>query len=159
MSKEKEEQYVDLPQSDVAGFWDGEGTLHFRPQGFRSFKSKKFRDRTTTIIVGTLVSPAGATNKDGDELTLDSGDTIGVWYSPGMRPVLTLKGQKIKITRDETLDRDTGKGNPMKGYAFQTLKGCDRVKLENLSNSNDPDISVQEPKASEPLDDGDVPFD
>lgn len=157
MSKQ-EEQYVDLPQSDTEGVWDGEGTIHFRPEGFRSFKSKKFRDRTTTIIVGTLLSPASATNKDGDELSLDPGQAIGVWYSPGMRPLLTLKGQKVKMTRDEKLDRDTGKGNLMKGYAIQTLKGCERVKLENLGVSSDPDISYQEPKSSEPVDDGDVPF-
>lgn len=153
----KEEEFVELPQSDVSGFWDGEGTLNFKPAGFKSFPSKKFRGKTTTMIVGLLLKDTTGTDSDGEETKLEAGSTIGVWYSPGMRPLLTLKDQKIRMTRDEQLDKDTGKGNPMKGYAFQTLKNVQRIKLENLSVGNEPDISVQSEK-SEPVDTDDLPF-
>jgi hypothetical protein len=162
MSKENgsqgQEEYVVLQQSDVVGFWDGEGTLHVKPSGFRSFPSKKFRGRTTTMIIGTLLSNASGTDKDGEELALEAGETVGIWYSPGMRPILTLKNQRVKLTRDESFDKDTGKGNPMKGYRIETLKNVQRVNLDNLSFDNGPDISAKAEKKTSEEDMDNVPF-
>lgn len=156
MSK-TEEQWVELPQSDIAGFWDGEGTLAFRPQGFKSFKNKTFEGQKSVIIVGELI--AGATAIDAEtkeETSLEAGQTVGVWYSAGLRPLLTLKDARVRLKRDESLDKQIKKGQkPMKGYRFAVVGKPKRVPLDNLSDGGIPDLN---PPSSDPEDLSGVPF-
>lgn len=107
------DEYV-LVSSDVLGFWNGEGTIHFRPTSKKIFKNKKFPDRDSVMIVGVALGKADLVTADGDELQASSGDIIGVWYSPGMRELLGLCDCKVKMKADG--ERDVGKGSPMKAY-------------------------------------------
>lgn len=154
MSKE---EWVELPQSDIAGFWDGEGTLAFRPQGFKSFKNKTFEGQKSVIIVGELLAGASAVDAESKEETeLSAGQTIGVWYSAGLRPLLTLKDAKVRLKRDETLDKQIKKGQkPMKGYRFATVGKPKRAPLENLSDGGIPDLT---PPSVDAEDFENVPF-
>jgi hypothetical protein len=129
-----EEEYV-VFSSDVVGFWSEADTLHFVPTGFKEFPNKKYKDKMTTIIVGKLLTPGEGliTNKADEDVGAERGDLIGVWGQAGMREIKNLYLCKVKLTRDETLDKDVGKGQPMKGYRIETPRGVKPAALPNLT--------------------------
>lgn len=121
---------------DIDGFWDGTGTAHFTPTGLKTFKSKTFRDRMSTIIFARALSPVSCMgvateDSDGESFVLEAGGKLGIWYKPGMKQLLNLAGSKVKMTADG--EKDVGKGNPMKLFAIDVARGSVMKKLPDLS--------------------------
>lgn len=158
------EKWIDAGSaSNIVGFWDGEGILTFSPQSKFQFPSKKFRDRMTRVVVGKLLTDANLINKDGDEVAGKEGDTVGVWFSPGMAELLNLGFVPVRMKRDESLDKDTGKGQPMKGYKIQfqgtprKLPNAPRFSSADWEDASDKPNSVAS-DAQTSFSDSEIPF-
>lgn len=148
MSKKKDKPATEKPSApapddgyvriseDVEGFWDGEGVVHFSPTGFKTFRSKKFPDKDSTIVFGRALSPVSCLppsdlDANDEPFTLEAGGKVGIWYKPGMRALMNLCGAKVKMRANG--EKDIGKGNPMKLYAVDVGKGTVAKPLPNLS--------------------------
>lgn len=149
------EEWVES-RSDIDGFWDGEGVVQFIPVGYKSFPSKKYRGRITRFVFGKATAETSATDKDGETITVNPGETIGVWYSAGMSDLMNLAGTKVRMKRDETLDKVVT-GGTMKGFRIQHVKGSSLKPLPNLTTASAP----QDAKGAEPTEEpsmDDLPF-
>jgi hypothetical protein len=155
MSKATEEEYVRFNQ-DIEGFWDGDGTVHFAPTGYKSFPSKKFKDKMSTIILGRALSAVSGVDPDGEPTELEAGMLIGVWYKPGMRDLLSLYGAKVKMKADGEKELP-GKGNPMKVFAIGVAKGTVPKELPNLTPT--PKLTTEAKKTGSDSAQGDLPSD
>lgn len=125
-----EGEWVDF-SSDVRGFWDHEGEIKFIPTGYKSFPSRKFKNKTTTIIVGKALADITAEDEKDQTITIKRGELVGVWYSPGMKELTSLYGTKVKMYRDG--EKDVGQAQPMKVYRIQTPRGVKPSPLPNLT--------------------------
>jgi hypothetical protein len=123
-------EWVDF-SSDVRGFWDHEGVIKFVPTGYKSFPSRKFKNKMTTIIVGKALAPISGEDEKNQGITIGAGDLVGIWYSPGMKELTSLYGSKVKMFRDG--EKDVGQAQPMKVYRIQTQKGVKPAPLPNLT--------------------------
>lgn len=153
---EDEGEWVDF-SSDVKGFWDHEGELKFVPTGYKSFPSRKFKNKTTTIIVGKALGPASGLNEHDETITFERGDLIGVWYSPGMKELTSLYGSKVKMFRDG--EKDVGQAQPMKVYRIQTPRGVKPADLPNLTVKGfTPAPTTSTASGGQDLPSDDIPF-
>lgn len=150
------EDWVDF-SSDVKGFWDHEGRIEFIPTGYKSFPSKKFKNKNTTIIVGKALADVSAVDDKDQEITLHRGDLVGVWYSPGMKEITGLYGTKVRMFRDG--EKDVNQPQPMKVYRIQTPRGTKAVPLPNLTvQAFTPSPTTSTASATQDLPSDDIPF-
>ena len=152
-----EGEWVDF-SSDVKGFWDHEGVIKFIPTGYKSFPSKKFKGKNTTIIVGKAIADVTALDEKDQTITIKPGELIGVWYSPGMKELTSLYGTKVKMYRDG--EKDVNQPQPMKVYRIQTPRGAKAVQLPNLTVKGFTPTPSSTPTASDAQDlpSDDIPF-
>lgn len=151
-----EGEWVDF-SSDVQGFWDHEGEIRFIPTGYKSFPSRKYKKKTTTIIVGKAIAPISALNDKDETITIEPGALVGVWYSPGMKELTSLYGSKVKMFRDG--EKDVGQDQPMKVYRIQTPKGVKPAPLPNLTVKGfTPSPTTGTASDSQDLPSDDIPF-
>lgn len=151
-----DEEWVDF-SSDVKGFWDHEGVIKFIPTGYKSFPSKKYKNKTTTIIVGKALDDISGENDKNETITLHRGDLVGVWYSPGMKEITSLYGTKVKMFRDG--EKDVGQNEPMKVYRIQTPRGVKPVPLPNLTVKGfTPSPTTSTASDTQDLPSDDIPF-
>lgn len=160
MSAEKRQQsgddeYVDF-SSDVKGFWDHEGIIHLMPTGYKTFPSRKFKNKTTTIIVGKALSEVSALDEDDEKITIAPGELIGVWYSPGMKEILGLYQCKVKMWRDG--EKDVGQAQPMKVYRTQIAKSSKPAPVPNLTIKTSKPGEASETAGGTDLPSDDIPF-
>ncbi len=99
----------------------------------------------------------GNIDKDGEEFAGETGKTVGVWYSAGMRELMNLADCKVRMKRDETLDKDVGQPQPMKGYRIQFAKGSVRRALPEAPRFG-AQSSDEGPSAQQELGTDDIPF-
>lgn len=109
--------------SDIVGTWDPDrGGILFIPSHASVGDGKKFdKTKPSLLIFGKLAGPAWVKVKADDDddkpgVMAKAGDLVGVWAKPGMKDIATLCGVEVWMVRDLTKDRDTGKGEKMKGY-------------------------------------------
>lgn len=153
---EDEGEWVDF-SSDVKGFWNHEGEIKFIPTGYKSFPSRKFKNKTTTIIVGKALAPVSAEDEKDQSITIARGELVGVWYSPGMKELTSLYGSKVKMFRDG--EKDVGQAQPMKVYRIQTPKGVKPAPLPNLTVKGfTPSPTTGTASDSQDLPSDDIPF-
>lgn len=132
---------------DVVGIWSGDpqkagNPCHFIPIDCVMGDSKKFdKTKPSILIFGKLCSECLLTIKSDDEDDEDSdevigkpGDLIGVWFKPGMAALKNLGGVEVLLDykRDEDgamLEKDIGKGNPMKLYSVKSKTPGGRLQV------------------------------
>lgn len=110
--------------SDIVGTWDSDaGPIRFVPTHASVSDSKKFdKTKPSTLIFGKLTAEAPLKRRSEDEdedaetFVGKPGDLVGVWAKPGMRDIATLCGVEVIIMRDAAKDKNTNKGNDMKGF-------------------------------------------
>lgn len=125
--------------SDIVGVWDSEsGPLFFIPEHAIATDSKKFdKTKPSVLLFGSLTRPAILKTKgdedDDDAVTVqgEPGDAVGVWVKPGMRDIVNLGGVEVFLSRDESKDKDIGKGNDMKGFRVGSKAVGRRIELSN----------------------------
>lgn len=119
--------------SDLVGFWNPElGPLHFIPLHAKSFDSHVESSKPSTIIVGHSVGQNKLVDEDGQPITSEPGDMIGVWYKPGMVRLKDLANTKVFMYYSG--EQDTGKPNPMKTFSVNAPKD---VKNQTLYLQDD----------------------
>ncbi len=97
---------------EVVGFWDPSlGPIHFVPQFARAFDNKTDKTKPSILIQGTSVGTNTLITKDEDFVDAKEGQTIGVWYKPGMIAIRSLRGVPVYMFQNG--ERDTGKPQPM----------------------------------------------
>lgn len=70
-----------------------------------------FDDHKSAALVLVDITKPCVVDADGEFQIAQVGDTVGVWYKPGMRPLRYLCGQEVWMMESGT--KDTGKGNEM----------------------------------------------
>lgn len=119
--------------SDLVGFWNPElGPLHFIPLHVKAFDSHIEPTKPSIIIVGHSVGQNKLVDEDGEPVTSEPGDMIGVWYKPGMIRLKDLANTKVFLYL--TGEQDTGKPNPMKTFSVNAPKD---VKSQTLYLQDD----------------------
>lgn len=153
--------------SDLEGFWTGVGKIVVRPIDVNLSDNKADKSKANILINCELVEdPEGQIcTKDGEVVDVAPGGRIGVWYSPGMRPILNCAGVDVVLKRDESKDKDTGKPKPMKGYRLATDEGERGERLEvaedyrkESKNAKTPWSKSTGKKDAKPSSEEDVPF-
>jgi hypothetical protein len=116
--------------SDIVGFWDGQGAIHFIPRFVRMFDSNIDRAKTSTLLIATLVDPCKVVKPGGDEeeVLANKGMQIGIWTKPGMAALKNLGGQSVYMYEDG--EKDTGKPNPMKLYKVMSKGQGQKLPVE-----------------------------
>lgn len=112
------DEYVEVG-GDIVGRWDGEGVVHFIPMSQRIFQNKTYKNKDSVLIIGKALAAVSCLDRDKNPVEAVAGDQIGVFYQHGMREILSLGECRIKMKRDPELDKDIGKGNPIKGYRIK----------------------------------------
>ena len=112
----------DVVTSDVVGYWnsDGEIPLTGIPEtGVVAIDSGIDKQKPSLLLKVKATLPTIVMDQDDTENVCKAGDLVGVWYKPGMRDVRTLGGVEVTISRNQSKDKDTGKGNPMKAFEIR----------------------------------------
>jgi hypothetical protein len=126
------EGYEKHGTSDIVGFWnpervDADGAvfpLHFIPLEVKAFDSKLEKHKPSILIIGKLVEACTLNAPGGEDEIIEgeAGDTVGVWYKPGMSDIKHMGGVKVWMVL--TGELETGKPNPMKTFdVLSTVKG------------------------------------
>lgn len=153
--------------NDVEGFWTGEGSIIFKPQHAHLCDNGADKSKCSTLIVGELVEPCEDLVLDKEPIEGEPGMMVGVWYSPGMRPILQCAGVVTRLRRDPTKDKHLdGRPKPMKGFGVDTPKAVRGSELQVAEDyrkqSRGAATPFDEPKrtteAGAAIDDSDVPF-
>lgn len=119
--------YVEL-SGDVVGYADPEKSpVHFIPEHAVLTDSTLQPEKTSVLIIGTLVDPVMLYMGD-DDIEGQAGDRIGVWGKPGMKGL--RDGQGVKVWVVLTGEKDTGKPNPMKLFDTFAEKKGGRLPIE-----------------------------
>jgi len=132
--------YDDERASDVVGFYDDEiqGQLNFIPREVKLADNSIDPERPSCLIVGKLLADTKLkAPKEASEETVDGskGDTVGVWYKPGMKGVLMCAGIPVFMFRSgEKMLKN--RPQPMKVYTVKT-RSEDRGKGRMIPVSED----------------------
>lgn len=103
---------------DPVGFWEFEkGPIHFIPRSVKLFDGNIEKIKPSILIIGELLDPCTLSNKDGDVNGV-KGDIVGVWYKPGMKPIVNLCDAKVWMQQNGEIE--TGKPNAMKLFDVQS---------------------------------------
>lgn len=133
--------------NDVEGFWTGSGHITFVPMHAHLCDNGADKTKASTLIIGKLVE-ASELSAENELVECEAGALVGVWYSPGMRPVLQCAGVTTRIMRDETKDKKLeGRPTPMKGFDVATKGGKRGSQLTVLE-----DYRKQSRNAATPFD-------
>src|SRR4249920_611049 len=162
-------QQYDLPAnykektSDLVGFWNPDkGPVHFVPRFARSFDSNLEPTKHSIIIMGEAIDVMMVLNKDHDEVQCKAGDTIGVWYKPGMNAIKDLAD--VAVFMYPSGHQETGKPNPMVTFKLAHQKDgnplliTDDFRKKSLHTTL-PFPLKNKPKNAAPVADDDENFD
>lgn len=137
MSNFKAPQGYSKASTDIVGTYDPkvQPNIHFTPYGVNLSDSQADKNKISCLVFATLVEDcllADSKGEDGNRGTIQgkAGDTVGIWYKPGMRPITKLCGSKVFMYPNG--ERDTGKMNPMK--LFEILKDKDGTPIPVLDD-------------------------
>lgn len=109
--------------SEVTGFWTpGTKPVHFIPREVHASDSSIDNRKVSLLILGESVGNNDVmTNaEDGEQVTAQQGDLIGVWYKPGMRTIKDLAG--VPVFMFMSGEKDTGKPSKMKVFEVLSPK-------------------------------------
>lgn len=107
---------------DVAGFYSGLGSIEFVPLYATLADNKKFKNKLTTVVIGRLTKDCLLVDSKSQEQVQGAvGDTVGLFYRPGMSQLKLNAGIPVFMVQDGT--KDTGEGNPMVVYKVFAPKG------------------------------------
>jgi hypothetical protein len=145
--------------SDIVGFWDGQGAVHFIPRFVRVFDSSIDKHKTSTLLIADLVDPCKVLKPTDDdekeEVLATKGQQIGIWTKPGMAALKNLGG--VPVYMYEEGEKDTGKPNPMKLYKVMSKGKGQKLPIEgDFREFSKP--KKEENPAPKSLTDDDIPF-
>ena len=129
-------------RGDLVGFWDPtKGPVHFIPKSAKAFDSKLEPLKPSILIFGISVGVNTCTSKDQDDVEVQSGEPIGVWYKPGLKGLKDLAGVACFCYLNG-VEIDTGKTNPMKEYDVGSAKegGTLYITEDNRDKSRHADL-------------------
>jgi hypothetical protein len=148
--------------SDIVGFWDGSGAIHFIPRFVRMFDSNIDAKKSSTMLIAELVDPCQV-DKPGDEKVKEKvlagkGQQIGIWTKPGMSALKNLGG--VPVYMYEEGEKDTGKPNPMKLYKVMSKGRGQRLPIEGdfRKFSKTEKVPVQQMQSPVPDTTDEIPF-
>jgi hypothetical protein len=144
--------------SDIVGFWDGTGAIHFIPRFVRMFDSSIDRAKSSTLLIGTLVDPCKVikAGDDKEEVLANKGMQIGIWTKPGMAALKNLGGQSVYMYEDG--EKDTGKPNPMKLYKVMSKGQGQKLPVEGDFRKFSKPTEKVAPAVSTEVTDDNIPF-
>ena len=125
------EGYTDQ-SGDIAGYWNPEWSyMHFVPIEVTLFDNKIQANKPSALIIGELVDPflLEPTGEDEEPVQAQAGARVGVWYGPGMRGIVALRGVPVLLAPNGL--KDTGKPNDMKKYIVRSAKRGERLIATN----------------------------
>lgn len=144
---------------DIVGFWAPElnPTIHFTPTEARAFDSKLEPKKSSVLVMGILKDPIPLI-RDKEEVAGKAGDTIGVWYKPGMKAIRDLAGVPVFMFASGELD--TGKPNPMIVFkVFAKSKGQSLLMSEDFrEKSTDNELPFKQVHESQLVPAGTQPY-
>jgi hypothetical protein len=115
---------------DVVGFWAPEfGPIHFIPREASVSDSKLEPAKQSGLIRGILVDECTLINSDGEQVTGNAGDLVGVWAKPGMRSLKNLSG--VKVFMYASGEKDVGKVNAMQLFEVCSAQEGDPLSVDD----------------------------
>jgi hypothetical protein len=121
---------------DIVGTWnpeDGE-PIHGIPRHVKLSDSGIDKRNTSVLVFFELIDPCKVRDRpsdaqeEGEIITADPGDIVGVWYKAGMRKLLNL-GQ-VNVFMYLSGEKDVGKPSPMKTFDIQAPRRGQRLRVD-----------------------------
>ena len=115
----KKAEAKDVVTSDVIGYWDSDGEIPITgvaEVGVIAIDSTIDKTKPSMLLKIKATVPTIVLDKDDNENICKVGDLVGVWFKPGMRDIRTLGGLEVTLSRNESKDKNVGKGNDMKAF-------------------------------------------
>jgi hypothetical protein len=144
--------------SDIVGFWDGQGAIHFIPRFVRMFDSNIDRAKSSTLLIGTLVDPCKVikSGEDKEEILAGKGQQVGIWTKPGMSALKNLGGTSVYMYEEG--EKDTGKPNPMKLYKVMSKSQGQKLPVEGDFRKFSKPTAAPASTPSDTMTDDNIPF-
>lgn len=101
--------------SDIVGFYNNAGIIKFSPQFVNLDDSDLDNAKPSILMFAILIDEASCfVDKDGNQVDVMPGETIGIWYKPGMRVAAKHCGHEVYMVPSGEVD--TGKPNAMRVF-------------------------------------------
>lgn len=129
---------------DIEGYWDyKKSAIRCIPRSVKMFDGSKDSSKVSCLVLVELTRSIPIQFKnDDDEMVFKPGkigDTVGIWYKPGMRAIVNKCGKEVYIKREPKKDKITNKKvknpNPMKGFLVIAPPGG--VKIPIIEDSRE----------------------
>jgi hypothetical protein len=106
---------------DIVGFWWEDCIINCIPESVKLFDNKTEKLKPSALITARLTKGCEVVNKDGEVISAEEGQLVGIWGRPGMRDLRVLAGCRVAIVPDGEIEIK-GKPNPMRAYKVYAHK-------------------------------------